>query len=70
MNDREDDVVGGFAEVLQEKYGDRLDVKGLTFLSYIVEGTERMKHLIDDLLSYARVTTRARPFEPVNCNAI
>ncbi len=62
--------IGGFAEVLQEKYGDKLDAKGMTFLSYIVEGTVRMKHLIDDLLSYARVTTRARPFEPVDCNAV
>jgi PAS domain S-box-containing protein len=62
--------ISGFAEVLQEKYGDRLDAKGLTFLSYIVEGAERMKHLIEDLLSYARVTTRARSFGPVNCNAV
>ncbi len=62
--------IGGFAEVLQKKYGGRLDAKGLSFLSYIVEGADRMKHLIDDLLSYARVTTRAKPFGPIDCNAV
>ncbi len=62
--------IGGFAEVLEKKYGGRLDAKGLSFLSYIVEGTDRMKRLIDDLLSYARVTTRAKPFEPIDCNAV
>jgi len=62
--------IGGFAEVLHDKYGGRLDEKGLSFLSYIVEGTDRMKRLIDDLLSYARVTTQAKPFGTVDCNAV
>jgi PAS domain S-box-containing protein len=60
--------IGGFAEILQEKYSDRLDEKGRMFLSYIFEGTIRMEHLIDDLLVYARVTTQSRTLESVNCN--
>jgi PAS domain S-box-containing protein len=62
--------IGGFAEVLEEKYGDRLDAKGRKFLSYIMEGTDRMKRLIEDLLAYARVTTQARPLAPVDCVAV
>ncbi len=57
--------IGGFADVLQDKYADRLDDKGRSFLSRIVEGTLRMERLISDLLAYARVTSQARPFERV-----
>ncbi|HSB33656.1 MAG TPA: ATP-binding protein [Nitrospirota bacterium] len=62
--------IAGFAEVLEEKYGDRLDINGRKFLSYIMEGTDRMKRLIEDLLAYARVTTKARPLAPVDCAAV
>jgi PAS domain S-box-containing protein len=62
--------IAGFAEVLEEKYGDRLDINGRKFLSYIREGTDRMKRLIEDLLAYARVTTKARPLAPVDCAAV
>ncbi len=60
--------IGGFAEILQEKYNDRLDEKGRMFLSYIFEGTIRMERLINDLLAYARVTTQSRTLEYVDCN--
>ncbi len=62
--------IGGFAEVLDKKYGDRLDDKGRMFLSRIIEGTARMEDLINDLLAYAQVTTRSRPFGRVPCNAV
>lgn len=62
--------IGGFAEVVEEKYGDRLDARGRMFLSRIIEGTARMENLINDLLAYAQVTTQARPFGPVNCDAV
>ncbi len=63
-------TISGFAEILEEKYRDRIDGKGLTFLSFILAGADRMKRLIDDLLSYARVTTKAKAFGPVDCNAV
>jgi PAS domain S-box-containing protein len=62
--------IAGFAEVLQDKYADRLDDKGRSFLFRIVEGTFRMDRLINDLLAYARVTSQARPFAPVACAAV
>ncbi len=62
--------IGGFASLLQDKYEDRLDEKGRSYLSRIVEGTIRMERLISDLLTYARVTARAKPLEPVSCAAV
>lgn len=62
--------IAGFAEVLEEKYGDRLDANGRKSLSRILEGTDRMRRLIEDLLAYARVTTQAKPLAPVDCVAV
>ncbi len=62
--------IGGFADMLLDKYEDRLDEKGRSFLLRITEGTVRMERLISDLLTYARVTARAKPFEPVSCTAV
>ncbi len=62
--------IGGFSELLLNKYADRLDAKGREYLSRIMNGTARMEALINDLLAYSRVTTKAKPFQPVACNAV
>lgn len=40
------------------------------FITYAVDGTQRMDILINDLLSYSRVNTRQKPFEKVNLNEV
>ncbi len=60
--------VSGFARLLQKRYKDQLDENADEFISYIVAGADRMHHLIWDLLDYSRVTTKGKPFVPVDCN--
>jgi signal transduction histidine kinase len=63
-------VITGFAQLLQRRYSDKLEQDGKEFTDYIVQGTKRMQQLINDLLSYSRVTTKARPFEEVDLMAV
>ncbi len=48
--------IDGFARILQEDYGRRLDTEGLHCLERICAATQRMQTLIDDMLSLARIT--------------
>lgn len=53
-------TVGGFVQLLQQKYGNRLDAEAQTFIQYAVDGVQRMEALIRDLLAYSRVNTHAK----------
>ena len=63
-------AVSGFAERLQKRYKGKLDAQADQYVAHIVEGTGRMRHLINDLLQYARIGTREKPLGPVDVNAI
>ncbi|MBN9522011.1 PAS domain-containing protein [bacterium] len=54
---------------LKEKARDRLDDDNRDRLDRMMGSAGRMSRLIDDLLAYSRVTTRARAFVPVDLNA-
>jgi PAS domain S-box-containing protein len=57
-----------FSELLALEYGERLD-DGRRLVDFVMESASRMQSLIDDLLSYARVSTEAgRTFDPVDAN--
>jgi signal transduction histidine kinase len=61
-------MVAAYTQLLKQRYGGRLDADARDFIDYAAQGALRMQALIDDLLAYSRLTTRARPFEPVDCN--
>ena len=48
-------TVRSFVELLERRYGDAFDERGRKWMGFIVNGTQRMRALIDDLLAYSRV---------------
>ena len=48
--------IDGFSRALLEDFGDRLDDNGRHYLARVRAGTQRMGHLIDDLLKLSRVS--------------
>ena len=59
-----------FGDRLRTKCGDGLDEVGKDYLSRMQGAAERMQTLIQDLLSYARVTSKAQPFQSVDLRDI
>lgn len=55
----------GFAGVLEEEHGDRLDATGHEYLRRIIRAGERMDRLIQDVLVYSRVGRAEMPLERI-----
>jgi len=59
-------MVSSFTQLLSQRYADKLDQDGQDFIKYAVDGANRMQRLIQDLLAFSRISTRGKPFEPVD----
>jgi two-component system, sensor histidine kinase and response regulator len=60
----------GFSELLVLKSGPALDGDSRKYLVHIQQGVEHLSTLIDNLLSYSRISTQSKPFEPVDLRAL
>ncbi len=59
-------MVASYTQLLGQRYEGQLDDKAQKYIGYAVDGAVRMQRLINDLLEYSRVNTRARPTETVD----
>ena len=61
--------IQAFGNLLQEEYGDVVG-EGKMYIERMRSAAARMRVLIDDLLAFSRVTTKAQPFVAVDLNAV
>lgn len=59
-------MISSYVQLLEKRYKDRLDSDANDFIHFAVDGARRMQNLINDLLAYSRINSRAKPFQPVN----
>ena len=54
--------VQAFGDRLNKKYADKLGDEGLDYVRRMRDAADRMQTLINDLLTFSRITTKAQPF--------
>ena len=47
--------VTAFCQLIEKRYGDKLDERGTEYIAFAVDGAKRMQVLINDLLAFSRV---------------
>ncbi|WP_136716515.1 PAS domain S-box protein [Halorientalis salina] len=63
-------TVSSYLTLLERRYGDDLDEDALEFIDFAVDGADRMREMIQALLTYSRVDTRGQEFEPTPLSTI
>jgi PAS domain S-box-containing protein len=63
-------MIASYLQLLHRKYQGKLDEKADKYIYFAVDGASRMQNLINDLLEFSRVTTKAREFEPTDCKLL
>ena len=63
-------AVNGFADLLNRRYGDRLEDDGRNFLRLMTKGATDLQAQINGLLAFSRVTTHGRPFAATSVAAV
>jgi signal transduction histidine kinase len=62
--------VSSFCQLLQRRYGGKLDERADQYIEFAVDGAQRMQRLINDLLAFSRVGRTTSGFEPVDLREI
>jgi PAS domain S-box-containing protein len=64
-------MIALFSQMLHASYAGRLDKEADEYISYIVNGAQRMEQLLKDLLSYSQAgSPEEGPAQPVDCRKV
>ena len=64
-------MVTSYTQMLAKRYRGKLDADVDEIVGFVTEGVNRMRLLIDDLLTYSRlINTRGEAMHPANCEAV
>ncbi|WP_306060347.1 sensor histidine kinase [Natronococcus wangiae] len=63
-------MVSSYLQLIESRYADEFDEDGKEFLEYAIDGSKRMKEMIDGLLEYSRVDTQGKAFEPTDLEEV
>ena len=63
-------MITGYTNLLAKRYHGKLDDSADEFIAFAVDGANRMRVLINDLLTYSRVGSNGKNPAPVDCELI
>jgi PAS domain S-box-containing protein len=62
--------ISAFGQILKDSLANRLNADEEENLGFMIDGARRLQQMIDDLLSYSRLTTQAKPSQVIDLNEL
>lgn len=63
-------AISGYVKLLQTEYVSELDETAHEYIDWAIDGTRRMRSLVEDLLAYSRVGTQEQTLAEVDCQQV
>ncbi len=63
-------MVSSYLQLLENRYADDLDEQAREYIDFAVDGADRMRAMVNDLLSFSRVEQADEEFEAVDCDVV
>jgi signal transduction histidine kinase len=63
-------MITSYLQLVEERWKSKLDPQAQEFIGFALDGAQRMRALIADLLAYSRLEAKAAPFETVDCEQV
>ncbi|WP_052055575.1 ATP-binding protein [Myxosarcina sp. GI1] len=63
-------AISGYTKLLKTEYSSEFDSTAHEYMDFVIDGTHRMRGLIEDLLTYSRVGTSELILGTVDCNKV
>jgi len=61
-------AISGYSKIIQEEYASKMDPEGQNVLNGIINNSEKMRELIDDLLTFSRLVRTELTTTEINMN--
>jgi light-regulated signal transduction histidine kinase (bacteriophytochrome) len=62
--------ISSFGSLLSKSLSEKLDADDKENLDYMIEGAKRMQQMVDDLLYYSRITTKAKTYSLIDLDEL
>lgn len=63
-------TISNFTEMLRRRFRDKIDPDANTYIDFVLNGTENIQNMLDDLLVYSRITPARTQIKEVDLNLV
>ncbi|MDN3511053.1 MAG: ATP-binding protein [Candidatus Jettenia sp.] len=63
-------MISSYLQLIERRYRNKLDTDAEEFITYAVDGANRLQTMINGLLEYSRVDSRGKSFELIDCETL